>query len=77
MRSIVCNHPAISILVGQSTTYAAAYLVAGRAGMHFLALAMLVGLLLFLVFAAEKLAASLRTSVKGWRALHSSQTDVK
>lgn len=62
MRAIVCNHPAISILLGQSAIYAAAYLVAGRAGMHFLAVAMSVCLLICFVVAAEKLWASLRTN---------------
>jgi hypothetical protein len=60
MRSTICKHVAISILLGQVAIYAAAYLASGRAGVHFLAIALLIGWILWLVIVVEKMAASLR-----------------
>ncbi|HET7052927.1 MAG TPA: hypothetical protein VFI09_03295 [Solirubrobacterales bacterium] len=60
MRSIICRHAAISILLGQVAIYSAAYLVSGRAGVHFLAIALLIGWIFWLVIVVEKMAASLR-----------------
>lgn len=60
MRSIVYNHPVISILFAQGTIYAAAYAVYGSAGVHVLAIVVLACMIVFLTIAAEKLLGSLR-----------------
>lgn len=60
MRSIIRKHVAVSILLGQSAIYAAVYLVFGRAGVRIFVIALMVGLMLWLVIVVEKMLASLR-----------------
>jgi hypothetical protein len=62
MTSLIRKYVAISVLLGQGMIYAAVYLAFGRAGAHLVAIALLIGWILWLAVIVEKMAASSRKS---------------